>query len=103
MNGKGAIPSASSLLWGLALLFLATPACVGLGISTPSDFFLMLGVVLGLIGVFALANGVWAFLTTFDRMAERYLGPATPGGTDTAGATADATADAPQATPAREE
>lgn len=90
MNGKGAIPSASSLMWGLALLLVATPLCVWLGISVPSDFFLMLGIVLGIIGVSSLATGTWAFLTTFDRMAERYLGPAVPGGTSSSDATADA-------------
>ncbi len=102
MNRAGAIPSASPLLWGLALLFLATPLCVWLALSVPAEFFLMLGVVLGIIGVCALGNGLWAFLTTFDRMAERYLGPATPGGTSTAD-DATATTDAAPATPAREQ
>lgn len=101
MNRTGAIPSASPILWGLALLFLATPACVWLGLSVPADFFLMLGVVLGIIGLCALANGLWAFLTTFDRMAERYLGLAGAAGTGTA-TDASGTEAAP-ATPAREE
>lgn len=102
MNGKGAIPSASPLLWGLALLFLATPACVWLALSVPAEFFLMLGVVLGIIGLCALANGLWAFLTTFDRMAERYLGSATPVSTGSA-ADATATTEVAPAAPAREE
>ena len=101
MNRTAAIPSASPLLWGLALLFLGTPACLWLAYSIPTEFFLMLGVVLGIIGLCALANGLWAFLTTFDRMAERYLGSATPVGTGTA-TDASGTEAAP-ATPAREE
>lgn len=96
MNDKGAIPSASSILWGLALLLFATPFCIWLGVTAPSDFFVMLGIVLGIIGVFSLANGVWAFLTTFDRMAERYLGPASPGTTTTTTTTTtDVAVDAP--------
>lgn len=90
MDRTGAIPTASSILWGLGLLLLATPACLGLGYAAPSDFFVMLGIVLGIIGLFALANGVWAFFTTFDRLAERYLGRAAPGGAGTVEATADA-------------
>lgn len=101
MNRTGAIPSASPLLWGLALLFLVTPACVGLWYVTASGLFEVLALVLGIIGLFALANGLWAFLTTFDRMAERYLGPAGPVGT---GAANDASGtEAAPATPAREE
>ncbi len=99
MDRTGAIPSAGPILWGLALLLVATPASIGLWYLTTSSFFEVLGIVLGLIGVCALANGVWAFLTTFDRMAERYLGLARPVGTGTA----DAVAGAAQATPAREE
>lgn len=89
MNRTGAIPSASSILWGLALLLFATPLCAWLGATAPSDFFVMLAIVLGIIGLFSLANGVWAFLTTFDRIAQRYLGPATPGGTSATDTAAD--------------
>ena len=69
------IPSAKSIAWGIGLASAVAPFLFWLAVLARGNGFLtFLAVVAGFAGVGFLIYGAYAFFTSFDAMAARYLG-----------------------------